>query len=652
MRRIALFLIASVLTGMTAAAQTLNVTVGDVTYQFPAAQTGAMTFAGGSTLTIMGREFALSDISSMYTDETTVTDNLVSVVYNGTSATVTVAGNVAQYVTPTVSGAHVTIAQSNTAAVDNDEITYQLSGSSTDGEFALSGSYKCTVSLAGLTLTNPAGAAINITNSKRIQLSAKKNTTNTLTDGTGGSQKACIYSKGQLQLQGNGTLNVVGNTKHAIKSGDYISVKYLTLNVTAAVSDGINCEEYFQMKSGTVSISGVGDDGIQCDLGGTTSTGETTDHDDEDSGNIYLEGGTLNITVTAAATKGVKSEGDVRISGGTITIHSTGNATWDSDDQEVKGSKCISADGNMTVSGGTLVLTSTGSGGKGIKVDGTLTVSDDADLTVSTSGLIAYCASASNTTIKTATSSNTTKKLSDNLKTSPKGIKADGAMTIKGGTMNVSASYHEAIETKSTLDISGGYIYAYSGDDAINSASTMTISGGYIMANSSGNDGLDSNGNLNISGGNIVAVAAGSPEVGIDAAEQYKLNITGGNIIAIGGLESGYSLSGTAYQAASYSKGTWYGFYDNSGTLITAFKVPSNSSMGATMVVYSSTGTPTLKSGVTTSGTAYWNGFGNSGCSGGTAVTLSTYTGGNSGGPGGGGGNQPGGGGGGPGGGR
>ncbi|MBQ4387123.1 MAG: carbohydrate-binding domain-containing protein [Prevotella sp.] len=638
MRRIALFLIASVLTAMNAVAQTLNVTVGEVTYQFPAAQTGAMTFAGGSTLTIMGREFALSDISSMYTDETTVTDNLVSIVYNGTSATVTVAGNVAQYVTPTVSGAHVTIAQSNTAAVDNDEITYQLSGSSTDGEFALSGSYKCTVSLAGLTLTNPAAAAINITNSKRIQLSAKKNTTNTLTDGTGGSQKACIYSKGQLQLQGNGTLNVVGNTKHAIKSGDYISVKNLTLNVTAAVSDGINCEEYFQMKSGTVSISGVGDDGIQCDLGGTTSTGETTDHDDEDSGNIYLEGGTLNITVTAAATKGVKSEGDVRISGGTITIHSTGNATWDSDDQEVKGSKCISADGNMTVSGGTLVLTSTGSGGKGIKVDGTLTVSDDADLTVSTSGQIAYCASASNTTIKTATSSNTTEKLSDNLKTSPKGIKADGAMTIKGGTMNVSASYHEAIETKSTLDISGGYIYAYSGDDAINSASTMTISGGYIMANSSGNDGLDSNGNLNISGGNIVAVAAGSPEVGIDAAEQYKLNITGGNIIAIGGLESGYSLSGTAYQAASYSKGTWYGFYDNSGTLITAFKVPSNSSMGATMAVYSSTGTPTLKSGVTTSGTAYWNGFGNSGCSGGTAVTLSTYTGGNSGGPGGGGG--------------
>ena len=627
MRRIALFLIASVLTAMNAAAQTLNVTVGDVTYQFPAAQTGAMTFAGGSTLTIMGREFALSDISSMYTDESTVTDNLVSVVYSGTSATVTVAGNVAQYVTPTVSGAHVTIAQGNTAAVDDDEITYQLSGSSTDGEFALSGSYKCTVSLAGLTLTNPAGAAINITNSKRIQLSAMKNTTNTLTDGTGGSQKACIYSKGQLQLQGNGTLNVVGNTKHAIKSSDYISVKNLTLNVTAAVGDGINCEEYFQMKSGTVSISGVGDDGIQCDLGGTTSTGETTDHDDEDSGNIYLEGGTLNITVTAAATKGVKSEGDVRISDGTITVKSTGSATWDSDDQEVKGSKCISADGNMTVSGGTLVLTSTGSGGKGIKVDGTLTVSDDADLTVSTSGLIAYCSSASNTTIKTATSSNTTKKLSDNLKTSPKGIKADGAMTIKGGTMNVSASYHEAIETKSTLDISGGYIYAYSSDDAINSASTMTISGGYIMANSSGNDGIDANGNMYIKGGNIFAIAASQPEVGIDANTEggYKLYITGGNVVAIGGFESGASISGgTAKTASSYSKGTWYGL-TNGSTAAFAFKVPSNSSMGSTMAVYTS-GTPTLSKSVTGSGTTLWDGNGYTAFSGGSTVSLSTYS--------------------------
>ena len=634
MKRIYVIIMTLMLT-IAAGAQTLNIQVGNVNYLFPASQCGEMTYQDGTTLTVMGKTFTLNDIGSMKIDATDVKDNLVSIAYDGTEATVTIAGNVAQYVDATIEGAHVTIAQSNTEAVDGDEITYQLSGTTTDGEFALSGSYKCTVSLAGVTLTNPNGAAINITNGKRIQISAKKNTENTLTDGANGSQKACLYSKGQIQLQGNGSLNVVGNTKHAIKSGDYITVKNLTLNITSAVGDGINCEEYFQMKSGTVTISGVGDDGIQCDLGGTTSTGETTDHEDEDSGNVYLEGGTLNINVTAAASKGVKANGDIRVSDGTITIKSTGNATWDSDDAEVKGSTCLSADGNMSISGGTLTLTNTGSGGKGIKSDGTLTISDTANLTVTTSGQIAYCSSTTNTTIKTTTSSSTTERLNDNLKTSPKGIKADGAMTITGGIINVSATYHEAIETKSTLDISGGYVYAYSGDDAINSSSTMTITGGYVMANSSGNDGLDANGNCYIKGGNVFAVAKTQPEVGIDANTEggYKLYITGGNVVAIGGFESGASISGGTAKSASYSKGTWYGLY-NGSTLAFAFKVPSNSSMGSSMAVYTS-GTPALKSGVTGSDTNFWNGYGYSNCSGGSSVTLNNYS--SGGGPGGGG---------------
>ena len=213
-------------------AQTLNVTVGNVVYRFPASQTGDMTYAGGTTLTVMNKVFTLSDVTSITIDNSNVTDNMVSVAYDGSSATVYVAGNVAQYVSPTVSGAHVTIAQSNTDDVDGDEITYQLTGATTDGSLTLSGSYKCTVALAGVTMTNPSGAAINITNSKRIQISAKNGTTNTLTDCSGGEQKACIYSKGQLQLQGNGTLNVVGNTKHGIKSASYVTVKNLTLNIT------------------------------------------------------------------------------------------------------------------------------------------------------------------------------------------------------------------------------------------------------------------------------------------------------------------------------------------------------------------------------------------------------------------------------------
>jgi hypothetical protein len=639
---------------IAATGQTLNVKVGNVTYQFPANQTGEMTYANGETLTIMGKTFTLADISSMTVDNSEVTDNQVAVSYDGSSATVTIAGNVAPYVDPTISGAHVTIAQSNTEAVDDDEITYVLSGTTTDGELSLSGSYKCTVSLAGVSLTNPSGAAINITNSKRIQVSAKKGTENTLADGSSGSQKACLYSKGQIQLQGNGTLNVVGNTKHAIKSGDYISVKNLTLNITSAVGDGINCEEYFLMKSGTVTISGVGDDGIQCDLGGDTSTGETTDHEDEDSGNIYIEGGTLNVTVTADAAKGIKGEGDMKISDGNITVKTTGGGVWDSDKVKTKASACLGADGNTTISGGTLNLTSTGAGGKGINGDGTLTATGGT-VVVKTSGNAVVASSSGS--LSTVSSSSQLDHYDSDYKSSPKGIKIDGAITISDNaviSVTTTGAGGEGIESKTCIDITGGQVTVNASDDAINSsyndgskslsyAGDLTISGGYVYARSTGNDGIDANGNCHIKGGVVYAIGSSSPEVAIDAnsEEQKQLYLTGGTIIAIGGLESGASLTQSCYQASLWSKNTWYAMTIGSNTFV--FQTPSSG--GSTLVV-SGASQPTLKSGVTvSSGTSIFDGVGYTGATfaGGSSVNLSSYTGGG-GSPGGGG--QPGGGGG------
>ncbi len=635
-------LLAVLVLTIAAEAQTLKITTGSNSYSFSASEmteSSPATFSDGTTLTVNGTSIAISDItsatveSSSSSSETGGDANTVSIVYSGSSATVTIASNLTNYVTASVSGAHVTITQSNTDAVDGDEITYVLSGSSTDGSLTLDGSYKCTVSLAGLTLTNPSGAAITITNSKRIQLSAKSGTTNTITDGSG-SQKACIYSKGQLQLQGNGTLNVVGNYKHGIKSASYIEIKNLTLNITSTVSDGINCEEYLLMKSGTVTISGVGDDGIQCDLGGSSSTGETTDHEDEDTGNIYIEGGTLTVTATATAAKGVKAEGDVIIIDGTIDVTTSGNGEWDSDDSETKAACGISADGDITISGGTMTLTATGSGGKGMKCDGTMTVSDGT-INVSTTGGLYYNNGSTENTNYTGDTDN----LNSNYYSSPKGIKAglktqsgssytySGGIVISGGTINVTTAGHngEGIESKNTLKMTDGYVYCDTYDDAVNSASDMTISGGYVMAVASNNDGLDANGNMTVSGGNIFAVSASGAEVALDAAEGKTLSITGGNLVAVGGLEQGASVSGSVYQASSYSKGTWYALYNGSSSVAFAFKVPSNSSMGTPMAVYT-TGTTSLKSGVTGSGTSFWNGNGYSSCSGGSEVTLSSYS--------------------------
>ena len=618
MKKIYLVITAIMLT-MTVAAQTLSVKTGSVTYLFPSTQTGDMTYNDGETLTVMGKTFTMSDINEMAVVETAVTNNTVSIDYDGTTASVVVAGNVAQYVSTTVEGAHVTIIQSNTADVDGDEITYVLSGTTTDGEFALGGSYKCTISLNGLTLTNPSGAALNIANGKRIQISAKNSTVNTLTDGANGSQTGCIYSKGQIQFQGKGTLNVAGNTKHAIKSGDYISVKNLTLNITKAVADGINCNEYFLMESGNVSISGVGDDGIQCDLDGTTSTGATTDHEDEDSGNIYLQGGTLTVSTSAAGSKGINATGTLYINetSGTnvITVTNIGGVDT-SDSSDLAGSACLKSDTAIEISGGTLTLTNSGQGGRAINSDGTLIISGGT-IDAKAQGTN-YGSSSGGKRPGGGTTSSSHKYA--------KGVKADGNITITGGTINIYSTSHEGLESKGTITISGGQVYAQASDDAINAASHLTVSGGQVCGYSTGNDGLDSNGNMYIQGGLVYAICSGSPEVGLDANTEggYKLYVTGGTIIAIGGLERGSQLTQSCYQASSWSKNTWYSMTVGSETI--AFKTPSSGGSG---IVVSGSSQPTLKSGVTVSGgTSIFSGMGsiNPTVSNGSSVTLSSYS--------------------------
>lgn len=251
-----------------------------------------------------------------------IDNNTVEITYNGTAATVSVASNISSYITNNSTGSHVKLVQSASVNASVGEITYVLKGSSSDGEFYLEGSYKATVELQGLTLTNPSGPAINIQDGKRIEVSAKKDTENTLTDGTSHDGKGCFVCKGHTEFKGKGTLNVYGNTAHAIWSKEYVEVKNLTLNVLSAVKDGINCNEYFLQTSGTISISGVQDDGIQVSVK-ETQTAETTDHEDEDSGNFYQEDGTLNITLPADGGKFVKTEGSAYYRGGTHNFSTT-----------------------------------------------------------------------------------------------------------------------------------------------------------------------------------------------------------------------------------------------------------------------------------------------------------------------------------------
>ena len=464
----------------------------------------------------------------------------------------------------TVNGGHVT---ANHGSEKN--ICYVVSGTTTNGSLTILGEKKYAVRLNGVSITNPDSAALNLLSGKRAFVILADGSTNTLADGTGGTQKGALYCKGKLLFNGSGALNVTGNTNNGIHSADYI-----------AFSKGNN-----------IYVKSTANHGIKANDG------------------IYINGGILNVEVSAAAAKGINCESNIIVNGGRTTVLTTGNGTYDSDDCEAKGAAGIKADSTLTMNGGELWLKSTGSGGKGINVD-----------------MDAYFNGGS---VYVVTAGGQYKSNGDT--SSPKGIKADGNITVSGGRIWVRTSGYngEGIETKKELNITGGEVASYAYDDAINSKSTMTISGGYVYAHGRNNDGLDANGNCYIKGGTVFAICSGQPEVAIDANTEggYKLYLTGGTVVAVGGLEGGSQLTQSCYQS-SWSANTWYALTVGSSTF--SFQTPSSGGSG---LVVSGASQPTLLSGVSISGgTSYFGGLGINGgtVSGGSSVSLSSYTGGNS----------------------
>ena len=243
-------------------------------------------------------------------------DIIVKVEYNGNSAVVTIPAEASGYVSKlNGESSHVKLLQTSTTTANPGEIIYQLSGESDNGEFYLTGEYKATLQLNGLTLANPDSSAVHIKDGKRIKVSMTANTVNTLKDGvTDPTSKGCFHCKGHTEFVGKGTLNVSSSINHAIYSKEYVTVKNCTINVTGAKKDGIHCQEYCLISSGEVNISGVEDDGIQVELKDSVATGQTLNHEDENSGNFYMTGGTLAINDIGGYC--IKAYGSISLSGG------------------------------------------------------------------------------------------------------------------------------------------------------------------------------------------------------------------------------------------------------------------------------------------------------------------------------------------------
>ncbi|MBQ3812233.1 MAG: carbohydrate-binding domain-containing protein [Bacteroidales bacterium] len=485
----------------------------------------------------------------------------------------------------------------------NEIIEYILKGSTTNGFFKSYSGNRQTLVLDGVSITNPSGAAINNQGKKKCYIVV--NGTNTLSDAASASydsgeedMKAVLFSEGQLLVSGSGSLTVTASN--------------------AAGKSGIATDDYLYIQDGPAI---------------TVTAGNKAGHGLKANDYVRLSGGSLNVSTQAAMKKGITSDGFVLVEGGTTSINVSGGVAYDSEDGEYTGTAGIKADNYFGMTGGTVTIVNTGAGGKGIRAgnytyfaeNGSLNDSyvSGGTLTVTTSGK--------------ESSNVSTKAIKIGYKEgSGRSYVNGGNLLVSGGSISASSAQGESVEAKGKITVTGGSLYAYSGsDDAINSQGEMNVTGGYVYGHSTGNDGIDSNGDMKLSGGYVFAITTrGSPEVALDANTEggYKLYInSGATLVAYGGLENGYSASQSVY-SMSCSAGGWNGLW-NGSSFIAAFKAPS----GVSSVAVSA---PSLSQGYTgvSAGEPVCNGvWAADGISGGTAVSLTTYSGGQ-GGPGGGGG--------------
>jgi len=551
----------------------------------------------------------------------------------------------------TVSGNDVTITNAT-----KKNIIYELSGSTSDGFFKLYSTKKQVIVLNGVCITNKNGAAINNQSKKRTYVVVKG--TNSLADGSSYTdtpadedEKAAFFSEGQLIFSGSGSLTVTASGKNGISSDDYVRfMSSPTVKITSSAGHGVRGKDYVLVSNGNIEATvsaatkkGFASDSLVVFNGGTTtlkvSGASAYDSDDAEFKNaagvkadkgVYINGGTLSVTCTGNGAKGISSDELVSIAGGSTNINMSGGVVYDSVSSDYKGTAGIKADNYFAMSAGSVTIKNSGKGGKGIRAgdydyDSTNHTVADSHITGGTINITTTGTETNDVSCKAIKIGWVTKNgIGDHATVTGNA----GNLIISGGSLVLSCSGAECLETKGDLTVNGGQIYATSSaDDAINSQGEMNFNGGYVYAYSSKNDAIDANHDLILSGGYVVAITTkGSPEVALDAntESRYKLYInSGATVVAYGGLESGYSASQTV-KTMSCTAGAWNALYGG-GSYLCAFKLPSGISSVAVTA-------PSLSSGyknVSVGSTSYCNGvWATSGISGGTSVSLGTYSGG------------------------
>ncbi len=386
--------------------------------------------------------------------------------------------------------------------------------------------------LNGVNITAQEGPAIYEKQADKLIITLAEGTENFLTDGAMVTDDddtigAALYAEDDLSINGTGSLTASGMQKHGIQSKADLVIANGQITVSA-VLDGIRGRNSVLVLDGKISVTAGGD--------GITSTRT----DAEGKGWIVLAGGEVSVK-TGDGAGAVRASANSR---GGFGGSFGGRGRWDdwgsqpqADDSGVS-QKAVKAAADLTVLDGTYAFDCADDGLHGVNVTvdgGTFSILSGDD-----------------------------------------GMHADEAMTVNGGTIDISQCY-EGLEGKN-VTVNGGEISITASDDGINASGgndgsgfggwgrggggfseadnggMLTITGGHITV-TAGGDGLDSNGSILMSGGVVgVWTAANGMEGPIDF--NGTGTISGGTLIVAcngGGMGGSAQLSGQSAMTLSVS---------------------------------------------------------------------------------------------------
>lgn len=328
-------------------------------------------------------------------EENTNWDRIVTITYDGDTA---YASTNTPGIALRVRGAHVTVISIY------KRVQMILSGASENGSLKVYSEYRFKLALNGVTLTNPTGPAINNQCGKTLCVVSAEGTVNTLRDGTtyadsyDEDQKAAFFSEGQIVFSGSGRLNVLAVGKGGINSDDYVRFRP-------------GCRIYVNSTAGN-GIRG------------------------KDS--VLVDGGVVNVEVSADGAKAVTCRGNISMKGGRLTAIATGGTlVAGADTTSAAALKC---DSLLTLSGGTLRLLAKGEDGKAVNC-----------------GLLFTMTGGSLTAVATGA-----KVLG-----SPKGVKCDGQVVVSGGSFYAYAAHEVPVDADAGLTFATGYTSRYNGPRAV-----------------------------------------------------------------------------------------------------------------------------------------------------------------------------------------